>query len=120
METEISFQSEDGWTIFGSLHVPEEASTEHQVPAVLLLHAAGHDRDAFTSFVYPGLAQLLSAAGIAALRIDWRGRGQSAAHTHKNAASSAEQRDTLSREHPGSKVPAQICSLSRFPGIRLD
>ena len=77
MEREVSFQSEDGLTIFGSLHVPAEANPEHRVPAVLLLHAAGHDRDAFTSFVYPGLAQLLSAAGVAALRIDWRGRGQS-------------------------------------------
>jgi dienelactone hydrolase len=77
METEVSFQSEDGVTIFGSLHLPAEASPDHKVPAVLLLHAAGHDRDAFTSFVYPGLAQILSAAGVASLRIDWRGRGQS-------------------------------------------
>jgi dipeptidyl aminopeptidase/acylaminoacyl peptidase len=80
METaqkEISFQTEDGWTIYGSLYLPADASAERTVPAALLLHAAGHDRDAFASFVYPGIAQILATQGVAALSIDWRGRGQS-------------------------------------------
>lgn len=75
-EREVNFRSEDGWEIYGSLHLPE-GSSDRSVPAALLLHAAGHDRDAFTSFVYPGMAQILTAQGVAALRIDWRGRGQS-------------------------------------------
>jgi dienelactone hydrolase len=80
METtqkEISFQTDDGWTIYGTLYLPADAATERTVPAALLLHAAGHDRDAFASFVYPGIAQILASEGIAALGIDWRGRGQS-------------------------------------------
>ncbi len=76
-EREVIFQTEDGWTIYGSLHLPAGASVEHTVPAALLLHGAGHDREAFTSFVYPGMAQILNSQGVAALRIDWRGRGQS-------------------------------------------
>ena len=76
-EREISFQTEDGWTIYGSLHLPAGASAERSAPAALLLHGAGHDREAFTSFVYPGMAQILNSQGVAALRIDWRGRGQS-------------------------------------------
>jgi len=76
-EKQIKFQTEDGWTIYGSLHLPATASADAPAPAALLLHAAGHDRDAFTSFVYPGMAQLLNAQGVAALRIDWRGRGES-------------------------------------------
>jgi dienelactone hydrolase len=79
-EREISFQTEDGWTIYGSLHLPARASTERAAPAALLLHGAGHDRDAFASYIYPGMAQILASQGIAALRIDWRGRGQSIGH----------------------------------------
>ncbi len=76
-EKEISFKTEDGWTIYGTFHLPSNASSERAAPAALLLHGAGHDRDAFASFVYPGMAQLLSSHGVASLRIDWRGRGQS-------------------------------------------
>src|SRR3972149_9100613 len=77
IEKEVSFQTADGWKIYGSMHLPPGASPDHPAPAVLLLHAAGHDRDAFTSFVYPGMAQILVAQHVAALRIDWRGRGES-------------------------------------------
>ncbi|CAN5774221.1 hypothetical protein BH18ACI4_BH18ACI4_00490 [soil metagenome] len=80
-EREVNFQTEDGCTIYGSLHLPADAGPERSAPAALLLHAAGHDRDAFTSFVYPGMAQILASKGVAALRIDWRGRGQSMGET---------------------------------------
>ncbi len=76
-EKDVNFQTEDGWTIYGSLHLPALGEPARRAPAALLLHAAGHDRDAFTSFVYPGMAQILASQGVAALRIDWRGRGQS-------------------------------------------
>src|SRR5262249_30049150 len=76
-ERQVKFDTEDGWTIHGSLHLPAGASAEDHAPAALLLHAAGHDRDAFTSFVYPGMSQILNSQGVAALRIDWRGRGES-------------------------------------------
>lgn len=77
VQKEISFQTEDGWTIKGSLYLPADAGADQTAPAALLLHAAGHDRDAFASFVYPGIAQILASQGVAALSIDWRGRGQS-------------------------------------------
>lgn len=77
IESEIHFRTDDGWTIYGSLHLPVSAGSDRKAPATLLLHGAGHDRDAFTSFVYPGMAQILTSQGVAALRIDWRGRGQS-------------------------------------------
>ncbi len=93
-EKEVKFITEDGITIYGSLHLPANGEAQHQVPGVLLLHAAGHDRDAFTSFVYPGLAQLLTAAGVAALRIDWRGRGQSIADQEYHSFTS-EQRSKI-------------------------
>src|SRR5215471_8290155 len=79
VEKEISFQAEDGWRIYATLHLPEGAAPNRTVSAALLLHGAGHDREAFASFVYPGMAQILVSQGVAVLRIDWRGRGQSIA-----------------------------------------
>ena len=76
-EKEVIFDSIDGWRIYGTLHLPDVVSPDRPVAAALLLHGAGHDREAFASFVYPGLAQILASQGVAALRIDWRGRGQS-------------------------------------------
>lgn len=77
IEREVNFQTKDDWTIYGTLHLPVNASSERPAPGVLLLHGAGHDRDAFASFVYPGMAEILASQGVASLRIDWRGRGQS-------------------------------------------
>ncbi len=94
IEKEVDFQTEDGLTIYGSLHLPANAGPDHKVPAVLLLHGAGHDRDAFTSFVYPGMAQILTSHGLAALRIDWRGRGQSIGETEYHSFT-AEQRSQI-------------------------
>lgn len=92
-EREVVFQTEDGWTIYGTLHLPVGLGRE--APAALLLHGAGHDRDAFASFVYPGMAQILASEGIAALRIDLRGRGQSIGQLEYHSFS-AEQRARIS------------------------
>ena len=71
-EQEISFETEDGWTLTGALHVPDDMDQGKEIPAVLLVHGALHDRDAFHH-----LAPLLVKKNLAALRIDWRGRGKS-------------------------------------------
>jgi dienelactone hydrolase len=75
VEKEVSFKAEDGWVISGMLNVPEEPG--RQFPAVILLHAFAHDRDAFGQYLYPGLSQILGSRGLATLRIDLRGRGKS-------------------------------------------
>lgn len=92
-EKEVTFQTEDGWTIYGTLHLPSGLGRE--APAALLLHGAGHDRDAFASFVYPGMAQILASEGIAALRIDLRGRGQSLGELEYHSFN-GEQRSRIS------------------------
>lgn len=66
---EISFPTEDGWEIHGTLRVPVRATA---VPGVVLLHTGRSDRA-----VYSRLEHLLTDAGMAALNIDWRGRGES-------------------------------------------
>lgn len=68
---EIFFQTEDGWTIYGTLRVPHIADNS-TVPGVVLVHSNLTDRH-----VFDNLARLLADAGIAALNIDFRGRGKS-------------------------------------------
>ncbi|WP_262694558.1 alpha/beta hydrolase [Kordiimonas aquimaris] len=60
----------DGWKIIGDLHIPESSSPP---PVVILLHTMwrGNRR------VYDDLAVTLGEAGIASLRIDLRGHGES-------------------------------------------
>lgn len=91
VERDVHFQTEDGVRIYGTLHLPEQACSDQPVPAALLLHGAAHDREAFASLVYPGLGEILASQGIAALRIDWRGRGQSIADAEYHSFT-AEQR----------------------------
>ncbi len=69
--TEVSFQTEDGWTIFGNLRVPEGVT--EKVPAVILLHSGLSDRN-----IYDELEVMLAKQGLAVLNIDWRGNGKSA------------------------------------------
>lgn len=67
---EVSFETEDGWEIFGNLLMP--ASRDEKVPGVVLLHSGRSDR-----YIFVDLERLLVRAGFAVLNIDWRGRGKS-------------------------------------------
>jgi len=59
----------DGWILAGDLVVPESS---HPVPAVLMLNKAAGNRTA-----YAELANELAVRGIASLRLDLRGHGES-------------------------------------------
>ena len=74
-QTVINFQAEDGWTIYGTLHLPENASPTEPVPgAVLLAEPEWHVRETFDS---AHMARDLAQNGVAALTIDFRGQGES-------------------------------------------
>jgi dienelactone hydrolase len=75
---EIKYETEDGWTISGTLRLPPGSDRNNEYPAMLLLHEKEHDRNEFVGIGDdPGLAQVLPTAGIATLNIDLRGRGLS-------------------------------------------
>lgn len=59
----------DGWQLIGDLLVPP---TKRKVPAVIMLNRAAGDRTE-----YAGLAARLAERGIASLRVDLRGHGES-------------------------------------------
>lgn len=64
---DVTFRTDDGVTIVGSLYVPARPG-----PAVILLHALGRTREDWRS-----VATRLSDAGFVALAIDLRGHGAS-------------------------------------------
>jgi dipeptidyl aminopeptidase/acylaminoacyl peptidase len=77
-EKEVEFTTEDGWTIYGVLSVPDDTTEAARLPAVLLLHSSGHDQETFNKhYAIPGLAQTFADRQVVSLRIDWRGRGKS-------------------------------------------
>lgn len=73
IQKEISFKTEDGWTIYGTFSVPATYKQGEKLPAALLLHSSMHSRTAWLN--YPGWARIQES--IATLLIDWRGRGKS-------------------------------------------
>jgi len=68
---EVSFKTEDGWTLYGTLRAPA-GSGSPSAPGVVLLHSYLTDRH-----VFDHLEQLLADAGLAVLNFDFRGRGES-------------------------------------------
>jgi dienelactone hydrolase len=75
VEKEVSFKTEDGWTLRGMFSSPKGA--KRSIPAVVFLHSFEHDRDVFGYYIYPGMAEVIGSRGVATLRFDLRGRGQS-------------------------------------------
>ena len=114
---EIEYETEDGWTISGTLRLPPGASRTNQFPAMLLLHEKEHDRNEFVGIGDdPGLAQVLPTAGIASLNIDLRGRGLSMGdgqpvdyERHDFAVNTVE--------HTYLDIKAGMEFLANYPGV---
>lgn len=87
-EREVSFRTEDGWTISGMFSAPK--NNTQKAPAALFLHAFAHDREAYGQYLYPGLAQIIGGKGVSTLRIDLRGRGRSMGNKELHSFSSDE------------------------------
>jgi dienelactone hydrolase len=101
---EVSFETEDGWQIYGDLWLPQGA--KKNLSAVVLLHTALSDR-----YVYHDLAASLVRSGMAVLNIDWRGRGKS---TGKGKYSEIKQEE---RERGYLDAKAAISYLSSHPQV---
>jgi dienelactone hydrolase len=108
-ETEVSFKSEDGWILHGTLHMPDRLKTGEKVPAVVLVHGAKHDQQTYTD-----LAPELVKNGIAAVRFDWRGKGSSVPDG-KGKSGTTLAGDDLANAY--LDVKAAIEFLASQPGI---
>jgi dienelactone hydrolase len=101
---EVIVHSDDGWEIHGTLTVPSGDGSA--VPAAVLLHSGRSDRAVFSR-----LQGLLARHGVAALSIDWRGRGQSQ-NQGTYFTLTAEQRAEGWRD-----ARAALSALEEHPGI---
>jgi len=132
-ETPLSFEPESGLTISGTLCLPEDAGPEHPVPAIALLGGTGGDtRDGDMAakrsphVIDPpkrGLlrrfAHQLAFVGVATLRFDKRGCGESGG----TAEASDYETDLVDnvaalgalRSHPGID-PARIGAVGHSAG----
>jgi dienelactone hydrolase len=75
-ETEISFKTEDGWSLHGKLRRPGNVDPSVRVPSVLLVHGAQHDQE-----TYYNLSRALAKRGLATLSFDWRGKNRDLSET---------------------------------------
>ena len=106
-EKEVSFKTEDGWTIHGTFSIPAGLNTREKVPAVVLIHSPAHDRDIYLGGHQVGpntfaKLSLRSALGnTATLRIDIRGRGKSA-EPQEYHSFTAEQRAQVALDVSGA------------------
>ncbi|HET9532335.1 MAG TPA: alpha/beta hydrolase [Blastocatellia bacterium] len=116
-DKEVSFKTEDGWTIYGSLSIPENA--RGKVPVVVLLPSIEHDRAAFGVYrdpgagrpQYPGIAPVITARGVATLTLDLRGRGKSVGKKEMHSFSPEE----MSKIY--LDVEAALGFISSHPGL---
>jgi dienelactone hydrolase len=69
---EVTFQSEDGWALHGTLRMPEGVGESGPVPGVVMLHSSFTDRH-----IFDHLAELMVQRGLIVLNFDTRGRGRS-------------------------------------------
>lgn len=82
---EVSIETSDGWILGADLHLP---ATADSAPAVVLMHTGRSDR-----VVFDRLAAVMARRGVAALALDWRGRGVSTNLGHFVDFTSEQQRD---------------------------
>jgi dienelactone hydrolase len=75
-ESEISFKTEDGWSLHGKLRRPGNVDPNVRVPSVLLVHGAQHDQE-----TYYNLSRALAKRGLATLSFDWRGKNRDLSET---------------------------------------
>lgn len=66
----------DSYTLRGMMHVPEGADAEHKVPMAIILNGFTADRcDSY--FINVAVSRILCDAGIACVRFDFMGSGES-------------------------------------------
>jgi dienelactone hydrolase len=69
---EVTLKTDDGWTLYANLRVPDGVGEGKTVPGVILLPTALADRAS-----YINLERTMVSQGIAVLDLEWRGIGKS-------------------------------------------
>jgi dienelactone hydrolase len=103
----VTFETEDGWKLTGSLFLPS-GDSDRPKPGVLLLSEPGwEDRTIFTSYLGEDLAE----SGFVAMSMDYRGTGASVGKKSFEAFTAKE------KEGIGHDIRAALKFLSSRPGV---
>lgn len=108
---ELTIATPDGWQLGADLFLPVGADASEPVPAVVLMHTGRSDRE-----VFDRLAHLLAARGVAALALDWRGRGAST-NLGRFVDFTAEQQAAVAGDVTASYD--RLAALPEIDGTRL-
>ena len=102
----VSFKTEDGFTIKGTLTIPGNGPKRH--PVVILAPQFHQTRDSFAP-----LAERLNARGIATLALDLRGEGES---TDRNGAAVAVSDDFMASAKAAGfdKIPSDLAQAAAW------
>ena len=107
-EDVVTFETEDGWKLVGSVFLPPQQSGGAPRPGVVLLSEPGwEDRTIFTTYLAEDLAQ----SGFVALTVDYRGTGASLGAKDFKSFTAKE------REGIAQDIRAAIRFLSKHPGV---
>src|SRR3990172_5635097 len=107
-EDVVTFETEDGWKLVGSVFLPPQQSAGASRPGVLLLSEPGwEDRTIFTTYLGEDLAQ----SGFVALSVDYRGTG---ARLGKKDFKSFTAKE---REGIAQDIRAAIRFLAKHPSV---
>ena len=77
-ESRVTFQTDDGWKLDGTLFMPEVKSAAPAPVILLLTEPEWIDRTTFSGY----LAGKLAKQGVASLAIDFRGMGSKIGRAH--------------------------------------
>lgn len=77
IESAVSFKSTDGWTLRGTLRIPQVATKSTPVAGVVMTHGCRHDERTWSY-----LSEALAKDDIAVLTYSWRAKGASADDDH--------------------------------------
>ena len=108
---DVTLRTPDGWVLGADLHLPAGAVAAAPVPAVVLMHTGRSDRA-----VFGRLAKLMARRGVAALSLDWRGRGTST-NLGRFVDFTREQQQTIRRDVTAAYD--HLCTLPEIDGGRL-
>jgi dienelactone hydrolase len=107
-EDVVTFETEDGWKLVGSVFLPPQQSAGAPRPGILLLSEPGwEDRTIFTSY----LGEPLSRSGFVALSVDYRGTGASLGKKNFKSFTAKE------KEGIALDIRAALRFLSKHPGV---
>jgi dienelactone hydrolase len=107
LTNEVSFKSEDGWTLYGTLRTPEGINEKAPIPGVVMIHSSFTDRH-----IFDHLASMMVKRGLAVLNIDTRGRGKSTGKGELLDLPPAERNNTT------LDAKAAVNFLASQPGVK--